>query len=103
VGQWLLQQGRWDGRALVPADWIAQSLTPRADAFDGLRYRHHWYVAERAADRAPVALAIGNGGQRLLVLPRDALACVVLAGNYNRPDQAQVPLAVQRLVAQAWP
>ncbi len=100
IGQLLLQRGRWRDAQVVPADWITASLTPRASAFEGVRYGYHWYLAQ-GRDAAPYAMALGNGGQRLVVLPSLDLVLTVLTGNYNRADQLKVPLAVTRLVAAA--
>ncbi|NUR88062.1 MAG: hypothetical protein HOY71_28580 [Nonomuraea sp.] len=48
------------------------------------RYGYQWYVG--TGDRQWVQ-AIGNGGQRLLVLPAEELVVAVTAGEYNA-DQA---------------
>ena len=99
IGHLLIQRGQWEGKTVVPESWITQSLTPRVDAWEGLRYGYQWSLAAGAG--AQVALALGNGGQRLVVLPQPAVSCAILAGNYNRPDQIKTPLAVQRMVMQA--
>lgn len=98
VGQLVLDQGRWQGRSVVPAEWIAASLTPRTAAFEGVQYGYHWYLA-RGADGAPsVTLGIGLGGQRLVVVPGAELVYVVFMGNYYRKDQLGPVFAVQRLI-----
>lgn len=97
VGQLLLQRGEWNGQALVPKDWISESLTPRADAFEGLRYGYHWYVIQRQ-DGSPAYMAIGLGGQRLVVIPALELVYVIFMGNYYREDQLKPLFAVQKLI-----
>ena len=97
VGQLMLQRGEWGGRSLVPSDWIAACLTPHATAFEGLQYGYHWYMAARP-DGSLATMAIGLGGQRLVVIPSLDLAYVILMGNYRRADQVQSTLAVQRLI-----
>lgn len=97
VGQLLLQRGEWNGRALIPKDWISESLTPRADAFEGLRYGYHWYVIQRH-DGSPAYMAIGLGGQRLVVIPALELVYVIFMGNYYREDQLKPLFAVQKLI-----
>ncbi|XVU30595.1 serine hydrolase domain-containing protein [Actinoplanes sp. CA-054009] len=73
------------GRDLVPADWIAAMLRPRFTTGWGLRYGYQWYVGDGFVS------AMGNGGQRLVVVPGRELVAAVVTGNYDRPDQPRVP------------
>ncbi len=101
IGVVLLDQGRWHGQPLIPADWLGRAFTPCVSLPDGRRYGYHWYLgATPMDDRAggvqwePTVSAIGNGGQRLFLVPRLDLAVVVTAGNYDTPDQWRAPLVV---------
>ncbi|KQP11742.1 serine hydrolase [Pseudorhodoferax sp. Leaf265] len=98
VGQLVLDQGRWQGRSVVPADWITASLSPRTAAFEGVQYGYHWYLARRADGTPFGTLGIGLGGQRLVVVPGADLVYVVFMGNYYRKDQLGPVFGVQGLV-----
>lgn len=97
LGQLLLQKGQWEGRSIVPPEWISASLLPRADAFEGVQYGYHWYLLRRR-DGTMATMAIGLGGQRLLVIPAQDLVYVIFMGNYYRADQLKRVFAVQNLV-----
>jgi len=97
IGQLLLQQGEWDGRTVVPRAWLTESLAPRLPAWDGLKYGYQWFIAQNA-DGSPVWVAIGLGGQRLVVAPSLQMVYALTMGNYTRADQVQRTLAVQRLI-----
>ena len=97
IGQLLLQRGEWKERAVVPREWIDTSLTPRVDAFEGVQYGYHWYVARRR-DGSPGYMGIGLGGQRLVVIPSLELVYVINMGNYYRADQLKPLFAVQNLI-----
>jgi CubicO group peptidase (beta-lactamase class C family) len=103
LGVLVLAGGAWDGRQIVPRDWLAASLRPAVAMPDGRRYGYHWYLGVVATDDGaggttwePTVSAVGNGGQRLFLLPRLNLVVAVLAGNYDSPEQWRPPLAVLR-------
>ncbi len=92
LGDLIIQQGRWDGQQIVPADWLEISFAPKAD-LDRLRYGYLWWLAGQGDPPAWVA-GFGNGGQRLTVQPEFDLVIVVLAGNYNDPEAWKLPARV---------
>jgi len=92
-GSLYLHDGRWNGRQVIPADWIDLSTRrhtrfpppPGAEGEFGYGY-FWWYVC----NPTPVGLievraAIGNGGQRILVYQGLKMAVTILAGRYNDP------------------
>ncbi|MCR6672801.1 serine hydrolase [Devosia ginsengisoli] len=95
IGAMLADGGRYDGRAVVPSAWLAQSWTPRATTSWGQAYGYLWYLDTPAPpafpDGTPGIAGFGNGGQRLFVLPEAGLACVVLAGLYDTPGAEEGP------------
>ncbi len=92
LGDLILQDGKWEGRQVVPADWLGTAFTPRA-VLDELRYGYLFWLAGSGDPPAWVA-GFGNGGQRLTVQPEIGLTVTVLAGNYNDPDAWRIPVAV---------
>jgi CubicO group peptidase (beta-lactamase class C family) len=102
IGQLVLDGGTHDGRQLVPAAWLTQALTPHVVIGGPMRYGYQWYLGALATGAgAPAARfdgAIGNGGQRLYVLPERKLAVAITAGNYNLPTQGAAPLFVMQQV-----
>jgi len=97
VGRMVLDGGTWDGRAVVPPAWLETSLAPKiadAEAPDERRYGYHWYL--RRIGGAETIAAIGNGGQRLFLLPGRDLVVAITAGNYNQPDQWVPPTVLLR-------
>ena len=97
VGQLMLQQGSWDGRRIISSEWFTACVTPRTTAFEGVQYGYQWYVATRR-DGSLAYMAMGLGGQRLVVVPTLDLAYVIFMGNYRDPEQIKKVLAVQGLI-----
>lgn len=93
VGRLIVQHGAYDGRQVVPADWLKASFAPHAAVEGGLRYGYFWWLAGQGAPPAWVA-GFGNGGQRLTVQPAIDLVVVIFAGNYNQPDDWRLPVRV---------
>jgi CubicO group peptidase (beta-lactamase class C family) len=65
IGQLVLDQGRWQGRQLVPQDWIKQMTTPHAAPDFG----YYWWV-NHIVRGEPEMDAMGFKGQFIAVLPQ---------------------------------
>ncbi len=89
VGELVLAEGRWAGRALVPADFV-QRATERRNAGGAplyTAYGYLWWVASTAAPRgatARTAMANGYGGQWIYVYP--PLQLVVAVTSRRTPE-----------------
>ena len=83
----MLARGEWQGRRVVPADWIAQSIKPSIETAPVGGYGFQWWsMTTRWKDKdLPATVAIGNGGQRLFLVPDLDLALVTTAGDYGDP------------------
>jgi CubicO group peptidase (beta-lactamase class C family) len=92
LGELVLAGGAWHGQPIVPADWIHTMLQPRLQTDWGGQYGYHWYIESVAGHR--LVAGMGNGGQRLFVLPELDLNVAITAGNYDDPDQWRTPLTV---------
>ena len=105
IGQLLLDDGKVNGREIVPSSWLAECLAPRVSCDEMRRYGYQWYLGDMefrdARDTVRLehwAGCFGNGGQRLFVWPELELVVVVTAGNYSSPNQWQPPIRVVREV-----
>lgn len=85
IGRMILQRGQWQGRQVVPAEWIDASMRPRINTGDGLQYGYQWWAGKVDVDGRHYAwhAAFGNGGQRLYMLPELDMVVVMTAGEYN--------------------
>jgi CubicO group peptidase (beta-lactamase class C family) len=93
IGQLVLAGGAWDGRQIVPRDWVKRALAPVVTLQDGRRYGYHWYLGASPAiasqQRQPWVGGIGWGGQRLYVFPALDLVVAQYCGNYDKPNTEQ--------------
>jgi CubicO group peptidase (beta-lactamase class C family) len=100
IGQLVLDRGRWVGREVVPPAWLAAALRPRVRIFEDLDYGCHWYLGTVPAPAGPPSRSrrwvggIGNGGQRLFVVPDLELVVAITAGSYNAADQSETPSTI---------
>ena len=99
IGRMVLAHGEWQGRQVVPADWVAESLRPHMAAGDGLGYGYQWWTGtiDREGKKLAWSAGFGNGGQRLFVVPELDLTVVITAGAYNDP---QIQRAVTEIFRQ---
>ena len=104
IGQLILNRGQWEGRPVVPAQWLEKSFQPYLAADEFRRYGYFWYIGDFQygnPPNRPIAHwigAFGYGGQRLFVLPELDLTVAITAGNYADKDQWIPPIRVIREV-----
>ena len=101
VGELMLSDGRWNGRQLVPADWVHAITTqvtspaemhPAHAAQRGVGYGMMWCVP-RGGEGSPLqgsSMAWGLFGQWILVMPRSGLV-VVEKYEVSAPLTARIP------------
>ena len=93
IGQLVLNRGQWNGRQIVPADWIAQSITPRFQAigyFGSTQfYGYQWWMGRSLAGDKEIkwVAAFGWGGQRIFVVPDLDLVMMTTAAQYGQPKE----------------
>jgi CubicO group peptidase (beta-lactamase class C family) len=92
-GSLYLHAGQWNGSQVIPADWIQLStrrhfrFRPRTgpDASGEFGYAYFWwyYCYPTEGGLIEARTAVGNGQQRIFVLPGLDMVVTILAGRYN--------------------
>jgi CubicO group peptidase (beta-lactamase class C family) len=102
LGQLYLDGGAFEGHQVVPAAWVAASVTPHVSAHAGLSYGYLWWLrsyglAGRVTDSWQM---LGNGGNKVVVLPDLGAVVVVTATNFGQRGMHELTerLVVDELV-----
>ncbi|MFO7302240.1 MAG: serine hydrolase [Acidobacteriota bacterium] len=83
IGELYLEEGRHDGRQIVPREWVRASLEPRTTSrFGDREYGYGWWI--RRLDGYDTFYAWGYGGQFAFIVP--ALRTVVVATSDSTPN-----------------
>jgi CubicO group peptidase (beta-lactamase class C family) len=96
--------GRWRGRQVVPAQWVAESMRPRiaasvqAPPITDIAYGYLWFTGTMHG-RA-VIWAWGHGAQSALMVPSLDLVVATLADNPSSKELREQNAQVMGLVAQ---
>jgi len=85
IGLLYLHKGEWHGKTVVPTSWVTESTSPHVP---GDFYGYHWWLGKTSAGID--AVAVGYGGQRVLVDPGQDMVVVITAGLYKDPQQSQI-------------
>jgi CubicO group peptidase (beta-lactamase class C family) len=89
LGYLYLNNGRWNGTQVVPADYVAASTQPQSDPTMGPGdYGYHWWVSNEAGHDS--FRAISFGGQLIQVIPELDLVVVITSDadqeRHDAPD-----------------
>jgi hypothetical protein len=88
LGFLFLNQGRWDGKTIVPADWVAASTVSHANRGDKKEYGYLWWIDPQGKWYA----ALGRAGQHIFVYPAENLVVVFTADLPYTNDADLIPL-----------
>jgi len=82
------QEGKWEGRQLIPAWWVDSTLQPHIDRNGlggkggyGYQFWTFPYQLKDGIDEVPSC--VGNGDQKVYIDRKHDLVVVVTGGNYN--------------------
>jgi CubicO group peptidase (beta-lactamase class C family) len=91
LGLLYLQEGRWDGKRLLSANYIAEATSPQSagDPTGGTPYGYHWWVTGATGHDA--FFALGFGGQYIYVVPDLDLIVVTAVGFEGQPVELRSP------------
>jgi CubicO group peptidase (beta-lactamase class C family) len=85
LGYLYLNDGRWDGTQVVPADHVRASTQPQSDPDTGDHYGYQWWVNDNYG--YDTFRAQGYGGQLIYVIPKLDLVVVITSDpNQERND-----------------
>lgn len=92
-GSLYLSGGKWNGKQVIPGNWVELStrrqfrFRPRTGADSGgeFGYGYFWWYScyPSAAGLIEARTAVGNGQQRIFVLPTIKVVVTMFAGRYN--------------------
>jgi CubicO group peptidase (beta-lactamase class C family) len=89
IGSMVLHGGRWNGKQIVPEGWVERSgkriVQENGDwSKNGTwGYGYQWWVGDLPSGIRVIA-GVGNGDQRLFILPSEKLVVTIFAGEYDK-------------------
>ena len=95
-------KGVWDGKQIVSADWVKESLTPSlvVNAKAGVQYGYLWWLYPYGKEDARLAFAgSGFGGQLPIVIPEYDIVAVFTAWNILQGPSLRHREAIDRIIA----
>jgi len=92
IGQLVLDKGRWQGRQIIPETWIAESTAPQINGQSPFFYGYQWWLGRSLLHGSQVdwVAGLGEGSQRLYIIPEFRIVVVLNFGLYGRGLQAYV-------------
>lgn len=103
-GQLYQNQGVWNGKQILPKDWVSKSfshqMTISKDEYYGYLFWNKTYEVE--GKKYEVYYCSGNGGNKVIVFKDQPLVIVITATAYNKPYcHSQVDKIIQNYLIPA--
>lgn len=102
LGELYRAGGSWNGRQVIPRDWVKASTRPHAQVDATTRYGYLWWLMEfRVGERTIRSFAMnGSGGNTVQVFPELGAVIVVTTTNFDvrRPHELTAKLLTEHLL-----
>ncbi len=100
VGLLVRDEGRWQGRQIVSADWIRRMISPQIATDGPEQYGYLWWLGNvrGPGGQEPVVFAHGRGSQFVVWMPRRDLIVVTTGGNEDNGKEFSVMRVLARLL-----
>ena len=80
IGKTCLNKGNWQGKQLIPEDWLHVATSTVVEVNEADAYGYGWWVDHnRATGCAHTYSACGVGGQRIIVIPEKETIVVTIS------------------------
>lgn len=85
LGELYLNGGVWEGKQVVPAQWVKQSLAPHAQVDESTNYGYFWWLKNFTQDGKTnsVAMMSGSGGNKVVLIPALRAVVVITTTNFQ--------------------
>lgn len=105
-GYLYLNNGRWDGKQVIPAEWIEESSKKQITVENGVDYGYLFWMRKTTNNATGKDIftyqADGAGGQKIIIFPEQDMVAVVTAGEHlSSKDGSDTQGIVTDFVAQA--
>jgi CubicO group peptidase (beta-lactamase class C family) len=85
LGLLYLNRGRWGNVQIEPANWVSESSKASVTVREGVGYGYSWWINTA---RPPIFEAVGRGGQRIAILPKENMVVLFTGGGANTDEIA---------------
>ena len=94
IGQLILNKGKWKEQQVVSQQWVDQSTSAQTK-ITGVDYGFLWWSLPLRSNGEVITsiAATGNGGQYILIFPKEDIVAVFTGGAYNSQDD-KLPFAI---------
>ncbi|WP_036985074.1 serine hydrolase domain-containing protein [Prolixibacter bellariivorans] len=113
IGLLVLNNGNWNGEQIVPKEWIAESTQPHVAESPFFDYGYQWWCRSKSnrswwkhpvhgsRDEHDMFLALGYGGQYIMVIRDLNMVVVATSSDYNEENgmaHQKVPMVIEDVV-----
>lgn len=112
IGLLVLNNGNWNGEQIVPQEWVAESTQPHVAESPFFDYGYQWWYRSKSnrswwkhpvhgsKDEHDMFLALGYGGQYIMVIRDLNMVVVATSSDYNEENgmaHQKVPMVIDEV------